>query len=102
MRITIDTQADSHEEIRKAIKLLHSIIGESKVYSNEPVKNIFDSPSPSVGNPEPQPTNAFADMFSGSLNAAESSPSSENLTSQQLLDEKEEPKETKDEVVEFY
>jgi len=55
MRITIDTKSDSKDEIRKAIKLLLGLVGSHEVYSNEPEKpvsqpNIFDSPSPAVGN----------------------------------------------------
>ena len=55
MRITIDTKSDSKDEIRKAIKLLLGLIGSHEVYTNEPEKpasqpNIFDNPSPAVGN----------------------------------------------------
>jgi len=101
MRITIDTQQDSHAEIRKAIKLLQNLVGESHVYTNEPspVKNIFDSPSPTVSSepesaaPAPAPTNAFADMF------GDDSPSEEQ-TSQVV--EVDEAKTNKDDLVEFY
>jgi len=98
MKITIDTQADSHAEIRKAIKLLYSIIGDSPVYTNEPsaVKNIFDSPSPSLGSSEPEepaPTNAFANMFGDSDN--------EDEQTSQVLEKTEESKKD-DELVEFY
>jgi len=56
MRITIDTQSDSKDEIRKAIKLLLSLAGEGSVYSNEPsgTRNIFDSSSPTVPMTESQ------------------------------------------------
>ena len=56
MRLTIDTKTDSKDEIRKAIKLLMGIVGAGHdVYTNEAEKpaaqpNIFDNPSPSVGN----------------------------------------------------
>ncbi len=54
MKITIDTKHDTHTEIRKAIKLLYSLIGENEVYTNEPVgekpTNIFEDSSPQVGN----------------------------------------------------
>lgn len=66
MKITIDTKEDSHEEIRKAIKMLSSLIGHKETFSNQP--NIFDSDitdlSPSGS--EPEPTNAFAAMFGSS------------------------------------
>ncbi len=58
MRITIDTKTDSRDEIRKAIKMLMGLVGGHDVYTNEPATeqkpeaqpNIFDSPSPAVGN----------------------------------------------------
>ncbi len=57
MKITIDTKADSKEEIRKAIKLLMGLVSGHEVYTNEaPAEkpaaqpNIFDSPSPAVPN----------------------------------------------------
>jgi hypothetical protein len=57
MKLTIDTKADSKEEIRKAIKLLMGIVGGAhEVYSNDlpespqPISppNIFENP-PSNG-----------------------------------------------------
>ena len=56
MKIQIDTKTDSPEEIRKVIKLLMGLVGSHNVYTNEPTQekpaspNIFDSPSPAVGN----------------------------------------------------
>ena len=35
MKITIDTKEDSHEELRKIIKMLSSLIGEKEVMSNQ-------------------------------------------------------------------
>ena len=56
MRITIDTKTDSKDEIRKAIRLLMGLVGHD-VYTNEvPAEkppsqpNIFDSPTPAIGN----------------------------------------------------
>jgi len=50
MKISIDTKEDSHEEIRKIIKMLQSLVGEN-AYSNQP--NIFadNPPSPTNENP---------------------------------------------------
>jgi len=51
MRITIDTKTDSEHEIRKAISLLSSLVGDKEVFTNsERQANIFDSPTPEVGN----------------------------------------------------
>ena len=74
MKLTIDTKEDSHEEIKKAIKMLATIVGEEHVYTNSAPKehhaNIFESSSSSLAAPsEPaaqqaQPAqNAFAAMF---------------------------------------
>ncbi len=65
MKITIDTKEDSHEEIRKIIRMLSSLVGE-KSFSNQP--NIFedDNEPTEEATEEPtktQPTNAFANMF---------------------------------------
>jgi len=65
MKITIDTKEDSHEEIKRAIKMLSSLVGEHAVTN----ANIFDDDSPSLSesDDEPsQPTNAFANMFGSS------------------------------------
>ncbi|MBW2985905.1 hypothetical protein KY333_00905 [Candidatus Woesearchaeota archaeon] len=71
MKITIDTSQDSHSEIKKAIRMLQSIVGHSdEVYTNAPSRNIFDDPSPDLGQSpqesipeEPVSNNAFASMF---------------------------------------
>jgi len=47
MKISIDTKEDSHEEIRKIIKMLQSLVGENS-YSNQP--NIFADNPPSQTN----------------------------------------------------
>jgi len=70
MKITIDTSQDSHSEIKKAIRMLQSIVGNhDEVYTNSPSRNIFDDPSPSMGASSPAPVaedssnNAFASIF---------------------------------------
>jgi len=35
MKITIDTKEDSHEEIKKIIRMLSSLVGEQEVFSNQ-------------------------------------------------------------------
>lgn len=70
MKITIDTSQDSHSEIKKAIRMLQSIVGNhDEVYTNAPSRNIFDDPAPSMGASEPAPAteettgSAFASIF---------------------------------------
>ena len=62
MKITIDTGQDSHTDIKKAIRLLQSIVGDAEVYTNAS-RNIFDNPSPEVSQQASAPTNAFANLF---------------------------------------
>ncbi|MBW2999095.1 hypothetical protein KY339_00340 [Candidatus Woesearchaeota archaeon] len=76
MKITIDTSQDSHEDIRKAIRLLQGIVGQQGVYTNAPSRNIFDDPSPALG-PSEQPSeetsdSAFASIFDSPAPASES------------------------------
>jgi len=53
MQIVIDTSKDSHEEIRKVIRMLSELVGE-RVYTN----------SPSIDAPESEETtSAFNSMF---------------------------------------
>lgn len=61
MKITIDTGQDSHTDIKKAIRLLQSIVGDAEVYTNAS-RNIFDDPSSAVQQ-SPAPTTAFANLF---------------------------------------
>ncbi len=63
MKITIDTKEDSHEEIRKVIKMLSSLIGEREIFSNQP--NIFEDNS--------EPSSAFASMFGSASTPSEES-----------------------------
>ena len=63
MKISIDTTADSKEDIRKAIKLLMSLV-EGHVYSNEiDVRDMFSNPSATTQTsdmPASQPTNILS------------------------------------------
>lgn len=50
MKLTIDTKEDSKEEIKKAIRMLSAIVGDSEIYTNSPEKvhhaNIFETSEP--------------------------------------------------------
>ena len=62
MQLSIDTQRDSHAEIRKAIRMLMSLVGEKEVYTNE-------APKTGVFNEEKSPAaDAFAGMFGSNNN----------------------------------
>jgi len=84
MQITIDTNKDSHDDIKKAIKLLASMVGQENVLSNEQPRNIFDAPS----SPEPSSNGSvFGSLF-------------DSITDKTETIEKK--PESKQEIIEFY
>ncbi len=71
MKIAIDTSTDSKDDIRKAIRLLQSLI------EHEGIRNIFDSPSPSLFSSAPaqqesSPAAAFGNLFGDNAPAQQS------------------------------
>ncbi|MBW2983822.1 nucleoporin [Candidatus Woesearchaeota archaeon] len=77
MKISIDTREDSIEEIKKAIRMLYSLVQEREVHTNQ--RNIFEQsgsmqqPSTNVfGNSEQTPSssepagNVFGNLFGDS------------------------------------
>ena len=76
VKITVDTKEDSHEEIKKVIKMLSAFVGESPL-TNQP--NIFEESSPAI--PETnEPANAFANMFGGESQQPPQEPQSQEET----------------------
>ena len=73
MKITIDTKEDSHEEIRRAIRMLSSLVGEKEVMTNQ--SDVF-----SDENSEAQDQNMF-NMFNN--------PQTENKTEEPKKEETE-------------
>ena len=80
MKITIDTKEDSHEEIRKVIRMLSSLVGEQEVVSNQ--GNIFADNSQNNS-----AENQSADIF-GMLNSDANSGANESTLSNEKKDEK--------------
>ena len=90
MKITIDTQQDNHEDIKKVIKMLQHLVG-SESYSNysseTKSRNIFDDPSPSLSTyseesksiEDAAPTNAFSAMFGDNASEPVSSSSEDKV-----------------------
>jgi hypothetical protein len=74
MQISIDTSKDSHDEIRKAIALLQSIVSGGHSMTNS--QNIFENPVPGESAATPAqssgPASLFG-MFDGPIQAASSS-----------------------------
>lgn len=63
VKITVDTKEDSHEEIKKVIKMLTALV-DDRPYSNQ--GNIFEDASPSIGESETpsEPTGSvFGNIF---------------------------------------
>jgi len=78
MQIVIDTSKDSHEEIRKVIRMLSELVGET-VYTN----------SPSIDAPESEETtSAFNSMFGDMGGAA---PASDSVVTPDEDEEEEKP-----------
>jgi len=76
MKITIDTKEDSHEEIKKIIRMLSSLVGH-ETSTNQ--GNIFENSDSSLGSPDTSPTtgqNMF-NMFDSSPSQSESESSEE-------------------------
>jgi hypothetical protein len=92
MQLTIDTQKDSHAEIRKAIRMLMSLVGEKKVYTNEVPK------TQGIFSEEKFPaSDAFANMFS-----TPSKDKEDNDGFSEINVEPEEKKEEKKKGIELY
>ena len=98
MKLTIDTKEDSHEEIRKAIKMLSAMVGDEHVYTNSAPKehhaNIFDSPSSSLGDssPEPAPSEPIPNAFANMFGTVSSTPAETPAAEEQKEEEKEDKK----------
>ena len=107
MKVSIDTKEDSHEEIKKVIKMLQNLVGDSQeIFSNDssisssanssPISNIFgdamsiSSPGELSGSSETSESEA-AESEVGSLSSAEAnesvSQSSEDLFAELFSDE---------------
>ncbi|MBS3098491.1 hypothetical protein J4209_06900 [Candidatus Woesearchaeota archaeon] len=73
MKITIDTKEDSHEDIRKVIRMLQHLVGESS-YTNR--GNIFGDSSSSLTESSPGSSsgsggNVFGNLFGGTPSTSE-------------------------------
>jgi hypothetical protein len=91
MKLTIDTKEDSHDEIRKAIRMLSTIVGDEHVYTNSPHKqrtaNIFESGSNTV-TPAPSSSEASGSVFGNIF--GDSSPAATENSEEKKDKEKEE------------
>lgn len=95
MRLTIDTQKDSHEEIRKAIRMLSALVGEST--SEGSSRNIFEDSSSVLGSSQANNSSSQSDQSSGGIFGF-----FDNADKQVVEEKKEEKEEFEDRVMEYY
>jgi hypothetical protein len=74
MKITVDTDTDSHEDIKKIITLLQEMVGSASVHSSSGALNIFGDDTPSASSQE----NVFNIFEQSSPPSTPSEPVSEN------------------------
>jgi hypothetical protein len=95
MKLTIDTKEDSKEEIKKAIRMLSAIVGDSEIYTNRPEKahhpNIFESSEP-ISSSDSETTDPPV-ASGGGLFGMFGNPSSSSSPSTEIVEEREEPEE---------
>lgn len=76
MRISVDTSHDSHDDIRKVIKMLQHLVGDSQeIFTNQPQ----EAASPIA--------NIFGDASAQPINAAETSQESQPQAAQEAAEE---------------
>ena len=93
MRISVDTSHDSHDDIRKVVKLLQHLVGDSQeVFTNNPqeasspMANIFgDVPTPQVNSQAAQ--EAVEEPAQEAQQAEESTESTEDLFAELFSEE---------------
>lgn len=88
MQITVDTNKDSPEDIRKVIALLSAMQDKNYSRVRKPSKNIFDDPTLEISSDPAQSSqkqsssegssDAFANMFASSDNSSSSQSASES------------------------
>ena len=71
MKVTIDTREDSHEDIKKVIKMLQHIVGDVEMFTNQPAA------------PESNTASPFANIFGDASNASAISGSAASMPQNQ-------------------
>lgn len=101
MKVSIDTKEDSHEEIKKVIKMLQNLVGDAhEIFSNEPsisapsnespIANIFgDATSVSSSSELPSQAALSEETSSSSTEAKEEIPQSTEDLFAELFSEEE-------------
>ena len=91
MKISLDTKEDSHEEIRKVIKMLQNLVGDSQeVFTNQPEAIQETSPIANIfGDVSEQPTTTSSEITQETMQEtpAETSESTEDLFAELFSEE---------------
>ena len=78
MKISIDTKEDSHDEIKKVIRMLQNLVGDSQeIFTNQPSSEISGSTT----------ENAFTNIFGDTSNAAQESSNTEQASQESQAEE---------------
>ena len=92
MKVSIDTKEDSHDDIRKVIRMLQNVVGESQ--------EVFTNSAPEATQPKSSPmANIFGDISSGVIAAFETAPQESQL---QTEEKEEAPQSTDDLFAELF
>ena len=93
MRIELDTSHDSHDDIKKVIKMLQHLVGDSQeIFTNEPqaaaspMANIFGDIAPAAS-PQTNETTATAEAAQETAEASGTSESTDDLFAELFSDE---------------
>ena len=89
MRITVDTSHDSHEDIKKVIKMLQHLVGDSQeIFTNQPEAVQEASPIANIfGDVSAQPQATSETTQETSQETTESSESTEDLFAELFSEE---------------
>ncbi len=87
MKLSVDTKEDSHEDIRKVIRMLQHFVGEGS-YSNQ--RNIFSDDGPSDDDSSDEGTSAFSAMFGDDSNIARPEEENSDLEEEKSFKERQE------------
>ncbi|MBI2658969.1 hypothetical protein HYX05_02595, partial [Candidatus Woesearchaeota archaeon] len=96
MKISVDTKEDSHDDIKKVIKMLQHLVGDSQeIFTNEPsiaqeaspMANIFGDSSPASETPASSETAQETQQEATQEAAEETSQSTEDLFAELFSEE---------------
>ena len=86
MKISIDTKEDSHEEIRKVIKMLQNLVGGQEVFTNQPSQETT-SPFANIFGDTFQATPTSSEVQNKNAQTQETSESTEDLLAELFSEE---------------